>query len=177
MQGKKCVLGVVRCFSASTWSGHNFGCNSWIGCLGLAPTLGRHRESLANQFLEALQVHQWQVGQCGVLFARPLLTQQDHILFHILLALGSGQLRDKVVGHIAVGPQDTLRTPSFGRCPGVNTDACRVMLRTLAGMEDFARTNAHFFRWDTHPTIRHSACERLCLHCLLNSPDQRLDSE
>ena len=68
----------------------------------------------------------------------------DHIFFHILLALRSGQLRDSVVGHIAVGPRDTLRTPIFARCPGVNTDACRVMLRTLAGMEDFARTNAHF---------------------------------
>ena len=123
------------------------------------------------------QVHQWQVRHCGVLSARPLLTQQDHIVFHILLTPGSGQLRDNVDGHIAVGPHGTLRAPIFARCLGVNTDACGEKLRTLAGMENFARTNAHFFRWDTHPTLRYSACERLCLHCLLDLPDQRLHSE
>ena len=43
---------------------------SWTG----GPPLGRHREPLANQFLEGLRVHQWQVRQCGVLSARPLRT-------------------------------------------------------------------------------------------------------
>ena len=96
------------------------------------PASGTTSGILSEPILDALQVNQWQVRQCGVLFARPLLIQQDQAT------------RDKVVGHIAVGPQDTLRTPIFARCPGVNTDACRVMLRTLAGMEYFARTNAHF---------------------------------
>ena len=108
------------------------------------PASGTTSGILSEPILDALQVNQWQVRQCGVLFARPLMIQQDHILFHILLVLGSGQLRDKVVGHIAVAPKDTLRTPIFARCLGVNTDACRLMLRTLAGMEYFARTNAHF---------------------------------
>ena len=146
---------------------------SWTG----GPLLRRRGDPLAKQFLEAIQVHRWRVRQCSVLFDRPLITQHDYVLFHILLALGKGQLRDSVARQVQVQQLDTLSTPIFARCPGVNTDACRVMLRTLAGMEDFARTNAHFFRLDTYPTIRHSACERFCLHCLLNSPDQRLDSE
>ena len=58
---------------------------SWTG----GPLLGRHREPSAKQFLDALQVHQWQARQCGFFSARPLLTQQNHIPYHIILRLGS----------------------------------------------------------------------------------------
>ena len=106
---------------------------SWTG----GPLLGRHRESLANQFLEALLV---QVASEAVrrFVCTPAI---DSAGPHPLSYITSSWLR-ATTGY--VGPQDTLRTPIFARCPGVNTDACRVMLRTLAGMEDFARTNAHF---------------------------------
>ena len=80
--------------------------------------------------------------------------------FHILLGLGKGRLRDSVARHDPFQKLDTLLTPIFARCPGASTDACRVILRTLAGMEDFARTNRHYRRWGTHPTLRYSVCER-----------------
>ena len=99
-------------------------------------------------------------------------------LFHARLFLETtGHLRDRVARQDPVQQLDTLSTPIFARCPVAGTDACRVMLRTLAGMEDFARANGHYRRWGAHPTLRHSACERLCLHCVLNSPEHRLDSE
>ena len=146
---------------------------SWTG----GPFFRRRGDPLAKQFLEAIQVRRWRERQCSVLAARPLITQHDYILFHILLALGTGHLRDSVARQVPVQQLDTLSTPIFARCPVAGTDACRVMLRTLAGMEDFARANGHYRRWGAHPTLRHSACERLCLHCVLNSPEHRLNSE
>ena len=122
-------------------------------------------------------MHRWRERQCSVLLARPQITRHDYVLFHILLALGTGQLRASVARQVPVQHLDTLSTPIFAGCPAASTDACRVMLRTLAGMEDFARANGHYRRWGAHPTLRHSACERLCLHCVLSSPEHRLDSE
>ena len=99
--------------------------------------------SLARQFQTDLFVKKWQLRQCGVIASRPCSTQQDFILFHILNALGSSALRDKMASNLPVTENDTLDSPIFLELPKVNTDSFRVLLRTLAGLEDFARTNAH----------------------------------
>ena len=68
--------------------------------------------------------------------------------------------------------QPDLCTVSWGqyRCVQSNVENHR-------GHGRFRAYECTFFWWDTHPTLRHSACERLCSHCLLYSLDQRLDSE
>ena len=81
--------------------------------------------------------------QCGVIASRPCSTRQDLILFHILHVLGSGALREKMASNLPVIENDTLQSPIFLELPRVNTDSFRVLLRTLAGLEDFARTTHH----------------------------------
>ena len=107
--------------------------------------------SLARQFHEDLRIHQWQVRQCSVLTARPRESQHDFFLFHLLSALGSGSLREKLSLEQPVTVTDTISTPIFAELPTVSTESFRILLRTLAGLEDFARTNANCFRRAAHP--------------------------
>ena len=86
-------------------------------------------------------------------------------------------MRQKVAAQAAIAPTDTLSTPVFVRALGANTDPSRAKLRTLAGMEDFVRTTGYYSRWGSHPTMRHSYCERICLDCVLNTTEERLDSD
>ena len=51
------------------------------------------------------------------------------------------------------------------------------MLRTLAGMEDFARVNSHHARAGTHPGIIEHTFGRKCLSCYYRSGTLHLDSE
>ena len=64
---------------------------------------------------------------------------------------------------------DTLESPIFFKFPKVNTDSFRVLLRTLAGLEDFARTTSHYARRKRHLTLRTSHYSRGCLLLLLSS--------
>ena len=81
---------------------------------------------------------------------------------------------EDVAAQAAIAPTDTLSTPGVVRVSGANTDASTAMLRTLVGMEDFARTNAHYGRWGSHPTLSHSPCGRMRLYCLLNTTESVL---
>ena len=133
--------------------------------------------SLARQFHEDLRIYQWQVRQCSVLNARPRESQHDFFLFHLLSALGSGSLREKLSLEQPVTVTDTISTPIFAELPTVSTESFRILLRTLAGLEDFARTNANCFRRAAHPRLHHSTWDRSCLYCFYHHEQFYLDSE
>ena len=59
----------------------------------------------------------------------------------------------------------------------MNTDSFRVLLRTLAGLEDFSRTTSHHTRRKCHLTLRTSNCSRGCLYCCFHNGMHCLDSE
>ena len=59
----------------------------------------------------------------------------------------------------------------------MNTDSFRVLLRTLAGFEDFARTTSHHTRRNCHLTLRTSHYSRGCLYCCFHHSMHCLDSE
>ena len=115
--------------------------------------------------------------QCRVLTARPRESQHDFFLFHLLSALGSGSLREKLSLGQPVAVCDTISSPIFAELPTVSTESFRISLRTLAGLEDFARTNANCFRRSAHPRLHHSTWDRSCLYCFYHHEQFYLDSE
>ena len=82
-----------------------------------------------------------------------------------------------MASNLPVTENDTLESPIFLELPKVNTDSFRVLLRTLAGLEDFARTNSHYARRKCHPTLRTSHYSRGCLYCCFHHSMHCLDSE
>ena len=83
------------------------------------------------------------------------------MLFHLLATLGNGALRDKIEQAVHIASSDVLVASGF---PTVTAEAFHVFLRTLAGMEDLARTNAHFDRRGVRPTLHRSTWNRCCPH-------------
>ena len=68
-------------------------------------------------------------------------------------------------------------TPIFPELPNVCTGSFRILLRTLAGAEDFASATAHYLRRTTHPRLRNSTWDRSCLYRLYHYEQSSLDSE
>ena len=52
-----------------------------------------------------------------------------------------------------------------------------MLLRTLVGLEDFARTNSHCWRRNRHPRLHGSTWDRSCLYCCFHHGEFVLDSE
>ena len=109
--------------------------------------------------------------------SRPCSTRQDFIIFHILCVLGSSVLRDKISSNLPVNEEKSLQSPIFLGLPKVNTASFRVLLRTLAGLEDFARTTSHHKRRKCQLTLRTSNYSRGCLYCCFHHSMHCLDSE
>ena len=65
----------------------------------------------------------------------------------------------------------------FGTMPQANTGAVRILLRTLSGLEDFARVNAHHPRRGIHPSLANDQLKRSCLYCMTYSSEIIEDSE
>ena len=61
--------------------------------------------------------------------------------------------------------------------PTVGTSMFRILLRFLAGLEDFARVNAHYSRRDKYPDLANPAFKRSCLSCRLRCNINIIDSE
>ena len=86
-------------------------------------------------------------------------------------------MREKISNNVHVAEIDTLQSSIFPDLPKVSTDSFRVLLRTLAGLEDFARTNSHHTRRKCHTTLRNSCYSRGCLYCCFHQNKHCLDSE
>ena len=61
--------------------------------------------------------------------------------------------------------------------PQADTGAVRSLLRMLAGMEDFARVNAHHPRRRIHPILSNDRLKHSCFFCLINSAEIKVDLE
>ena len=70
-----------------------------------------------------------------------------------------------------------MTTYIFPVLPHADTEAVRVLLRTFAGLEDFARVNAHYKRRITHPDLTLDCFKRKCLFCLVEHEVHVLDTE
>ena len=105
------------------------------------------------------------------------MTPQDYILFHLIAALGSDFIREKTSLNLTISYSSTLLMPNFPELPSVNTESFRILLRTLVGGGDFARTNAHYIRRPTHPQLHDSTWGRSCLHCFFHHNVDHQDPE
>ena len=61
--------------------------------------------------------------------------------------------------------------------PAANINAVHALVRTFAGVEDFARVNAHYMRRRFIPVLRNERFSRCCLTCLTQTGKLILDSE
>ena len=93
--------------------------------------------------------------------APPTLYQQDYIFARIM-------------SHFE---RTAVTAAVFPILPTAPTGSIRVMLRTLAGMEDFARVNSHHARAGTHPGLSEHSFGRKCLSCYYRRGTLTLDSE
>ena len=91
--------------------------------------------------------------------ARPALQEQEHLLYTLLQGTGR------------------IDTPLIPIIPIADTEAVCVLVRTLAGLEDFARCNAHFPRRSILSVVAYGPYRRFCLTCLINYGRHVLDSE
>ena len=97
--------------------------------------------------------------QNAMLRTPPTDSQQDYVLYTLLREMGS------------------LDNAVFEILPQADTGAVRALVCTLAGVDDFARVNAHYLRRKDHPTIAQDAFKRCCLACLTHRGTRVLDSE
>ena len=70
-----------------------------------------------------------------------------------------------------------LPTYIFRTKPSVSTVAFRSLFRFLAGLEDFARVNAHYPRRRLFPVLADDRFKRHCLYCIIRAGKFILDSE
>jgi hypothetical protein len=127
---------------------------------------------VAANLRAAVHNERWVGRQVSVLRSAPSLHQQDYVLFHIVCArLGAG------IDVANVARQDISTTCIFRTKPSVSTAAFRSLLRFLAGLEDFARINAHYPRRAAFPMLGTDRVKRQCLYCLVRRNVSVLDSE
>ena len=65
----------------------------------------------------------------------------------------------------------------FPALPRADTGAVQALLRTLTGLEDFARTNAHHPRRKIHPNLSNDRLKKCCLYCMTKFERICIDSE
>ena len=105
---------------------------------------------------------------------QPTQHQHDYFLLVYLRALCSEAELTNVERRDRIAP---LKTQIFPVCPHADAEAVRVLLRTLAGLEDFARITAHHDRRATHPALALDRFKRSCLFCLVYDENNVVDSE
>ena len=147
------------------------------GGLTLSGVPAQHRRArLSDAFLEDATRQQWQTRQTKLL--RTILTthQEDYFLKSYLLYSCTDENRQ------ALGDNDRARVSPlsgaiFPVLPQADTGAVRALLRTLAGLEDFARINAHHPRRRVHPDLSNDQLKHSCLYCLTQTSAIVEDSE
>ena len=82
--------------------------------------------------------------------------------------------RDDSGDHLTTVLQRTFKNRLF--FSQTHTGAERSLFRTLAGLEHFARTNAHHPRRKIHPDLSNDPLKHSCLYCLTKFPNIIEDS-
>ena len=121
----------------------------------------------------------WRRRQNNILRKPPTLSQHDYFVWSYLqkacTQLELQQLEQRNGGRVArIAP---LSDNIFQILPRADTGAVQVLLRTLAGLEDFARVNAHQKRRELHPLLADNEFKHNCLSCLVYRNVKVLDSE
>ena len=81
--------------------------------------------------------------QVSVLSMRPSISRQDHFLYNVFLYSGGDELRRQHEDGRNIERSLLLSSAIFCSKPSVSTRTFRRLLRFVAGLEDYARTNAH----------------------------------
>ena len=149
--------GHMLCMVRRTWPGFSVEMSPSIRFLGVLER-GAAGYELHRRFQKDAWAERWRARQRSIITARPGLYQHDFVIFNLLKGEG---LRDSSL---------------MGVLPAADTGAVQTLIRMLAGLEDFARTNAHFTRRKYFPGLSESSYERCCLHCFL-SGIRVIDSE
>ena len=130
---------------------------SWSGAPLLDPAAPL---SLAKRFIRDAVDKKWRRRQLDLLLTPPNDKNQDFILLSIIHSHGGTFDGHIFTSHATIGATDF-----------------QCLLRLLAGMEDFARTNAHYARRSQYPGLEASHLKRACLSCLIRRRIVVLDSE
>ena len=149
-----CALILIR----RTWPNFDVAVVPRIGLSGIPATLGGH-VLVQQQYVADTFVQRWQARQRAILNAKPTIYQQDYILYQMLQLTG------------------ILTEPIFNIIPAADVGAVRAMVRMIAGVEDYARINAHYSRRHYFPSLDGAHAKRCCLHCFCNRGVRMLDSE
>jgi len=105
--------------------------------------------TVAQQFQASAFAARWRRRQLQLVLHPPSESAQDYIL-HSLIAEHGALFTD----------------PVFPLAATVGAEASRALLRLLAGLEDFARWNAHHPRRKSAPDLAEDTKRRCCLSCL-----------
>ena len=107
----------------------------------------------------------------------PQCFQQDYFLLQFLRLAGDGIMRLAVDQGVPVPLANAVHESIFNCLPTGETQAVRILIRTLAGREDFARINAHHSRRKLDPLMGSERVKRSCLFCLMTGAGVVEDSE
>ena len=127
-------------------------------------------------YTTAITAKLWIARQNKLLRTPPTFHQQDYVLAEFIRYSCS----DVDLNTLAQNTR-ALIAPKSGTIinviPRADTDAVRVLLRTLGGMEDFARVNAHYTRREIFPNLRSDRFKHKCLFCLVYRHRIVIDTE
>ena len=139
----------------------------WRLALSGIPT-EHSRAQLNRAFLEDATRKQWQTRQNKILRLALTTHQQDFILKEMLLRECSTEER-QLLGNNRRALVSSLASATFQVLPQADTRAVQVLLRTVTGLEDSAKTNAHHPQRTIHPDISDDRLKKCCLYCFHKS--------
>ena len=152
--------------SRIVWPRFKLDCSSEIGWSGAPPPVSLFDPNdMPCRFSDAVWLKRWLGRQVSVLTCRPECSRQDYLLFLLLLVSCDDRLRLLIVIRSNIDRSLLLTSPIFATKPTVGTDHFRRLLRFTAGLEDFARINAHHPRRHAFPELADNYLKRTCLYC------------
>ena len=135
-------------------------------------------DTLARKYCRDVRALRWRTRQVDVMCARPAKFQHDIFLAHLIgvrngLNLQTLLNRNSVTRLTPEERRNLSTLPVFATKPGVSTRAIRILLRFLAGKEDFARRNGHFKRRRSHSQqLQTDEVKRYCFIFLCPASDR-----
>ena len=144
----------LRCFSDISWEG-----------APQATDPRNPKDHLGRRFSHDVWLQRWQARQVSLLRTRLRDSQQDYFLFHLLLQNGGDQLKDTVAARQNIDRSLLMSSALFCMKPSVSTCSFRRLLRFAAGLEDYARVNAHHPRRKAFPRLSEDTLRRTGLFC------------
>ena len=162
----------------TVWPRFKLDSSSVIGWSGAPPPSPLDpKDTLGRRFSDAVWHKRWLERQVSVLTCRLEFSRQDYFLFHLLLVSCDDRLRLLFDNRSNIDRSLLLSSPIFATKPTVGTGHFRRLLRFTAGLEDFARINAHHPRRHAFPELADNHLKRTCLYCFTKMDVLVEDSE